>query len=277
MKKVRKADPRDGWYEIGPLSAQELLDHQVKNRPLNEAEAARIAQSIDHGHWEPNGESMVLDQQGRLLDGQTRCRGVVLANRPIVVYVVHGVASKVFDSIDQGRARTGAHIAAILGVKNYALASSVASWALHYDGAWTMQHFRVPNRDIRTWLQKNGPELEQTIEEMSTVAPAVRGRKTIWLPSVSTFTYFMTRRVSPANAKTFLLGVATGESLAAGSPMLALRNRLSGERADRFHQMAWFVIAWNAFTAGRKVQLVKHVPKKGGAGKGLPRFGEEAE
>lgn len=276
MKKVRKADPRDGWYEIGPSDAQELLDRQIKNRPLNEAEAVRISRTINDGHWEPNGESIVLEQQGRMIDGQTRCRAVVLANRPIVSFVVHGVPAKVFDSIDQGKARTGAHIAAILGVNNYALGASVAKWALSYEMGWAIKHVRNSNRDIRLWLQKYGAELDLALNEMSSLVPNTRGLKALGIPSVLTFTYLMTRRIDAEKAKEFYRGVAVGENLGAGSPLLALRNRIAGDKASRHHQMAWFVKTWNAFYDGRKVSLVKHVPKVGGGGDGLPRFGAEA-
>lgn len=276
MKKVGKPDPRDGWYEIGPSDAQALLENRIKNRPLSEHGAKVIAQSIENGFWEPNGETFILDQSGRLLDGQTRARGIVLANRPVVAYVVHGVQPKAFDSIDQGTARTAAHIAAIMGTKHYALAAAVAGWALKYETDWTINNIRIPNREIRVWLTKNSAECVVAIEEMAGFAP---NYQRAIIPSVLGFVYYMARRQNAKKAGMFVVGVASGESLGSGSPMLALRNRLasakaSGGKVNRHHAMSWAIKAWNAFLQDRKLGLIKHVVKKGGAGEGLPRIGE---
>ena len=70
MNRIRKADPRDGWYEIGPAEAQKFLECALPNRPLREFRAEAIAEEIKAGRWKANAEPLTLTFRG--LD---RCDG----------------------------------------------------------------------------------------------------------------------------------------------------------------------------------------------------------
>ena len=89
--------------EITPARARELLEGGHRNRPVSHRRVRTIAQAMTGGKYVLNGETIVLDVSGRLLDGRHRLLACVLANLPIASFVVEGIAAAVFPSLDQGQ------------------------------------------------------------------------------------------------------------------------------------------------------------------------------
>ena len=75
-------------------------------------------------------------------------------------------------------------------------------------------------------------------------------------------------------AEVFLEKVLSGEDMKAGHPALAFRNRIwrareTGERLTQYTQLAYFIIAWNAFKEDRQLHILQ-LPKKGLTPKTFP-------
>lgn len=275
MKLIRKSDQKDGWYSVDPKSAAELLENRSKNRPLSEPRAKRIADDITEGKYQANGEPLIFSPSGRLLDGQHRLRAILISGRSIETYVVHGVPDQAFDTMDTGKSRAGADIAAIAGRSNYAIVASVAAWAIkHETGTWrSMIKGQIRNWQIDDWLRKNGAEVEQRIEELRHGAD---GFAKLGSPASLVFVYMMAYREDPDAALRFMSGLASGTGLSSGSPVLFLRNRMLTERLDGHHRMALCILAWKAFRDGRKVGVLRwKSTKSGSGGTPMPMFGDE--
>lgn len=71
-----------GQYTVTPDTAQSLLDDHRKRRPLDEDLARSYARVMRAGEWRGDSE-LTITMDGRLNDGQHRCRAVVLSGRPI--------------------------------------------------------------------------------------------------------------------------------------------------------------------------------------------------
>ena len=91
---------------LTPAIAQALLDKNPNNRRLSEQRAMQLASAIRRGEWQLNGESVIIGEDGALLDGQHRCRAVVIAGISIPVLLVEEVESKAFTTIDIGEKRS---------------------------------------------------------------------------------------------------------------------------------------------------------------------------
>lgn len=91
---------------LTPALAQALLDKNPNNRRLSEHRASQLANAICRGEWQLNGESVIVAEDGSLLDGQHRCRAVVIAETAIPVILVEGVAAQAFTTIDIGEKRS---------------------------------------------------------------------------------------------------------------------------------------------------------------------------
>jgi len=275
MKMVRKPGPRDGWYEIGPGDAQEILDGKAPNRPLSEHRALRYASAMRAGQWAENGEPWIFDDRDSLLDAQTRARAVVLSGKTIVAYCIFGIPRRFFSTLDDGAKRTGADAASCAGVKNAVIAAAAARWLMRYETGSPADKRQTFSNKVITDKIRRTPDLEEA------VSAVVRTKTLISIipPSTIAFVYLMAHREDPRAADTFIEQLASGENLSSGDAVLVLRQRLLSLRgqthkAHEYEKLAWTIKAWNAHRAHRKLSLLKWVPKIGSKrAEAFPRFG----
>ena len=94
---------------LTPAHAEELLKtNYEKQRRLSVGYAATIARDIVNGKW--NGKlannAIIISDTGKLLDGQHRCKAVIIADKPIEIEVVRGMPEEWFNMIDGGKPRS---------------------------------------------------------------------------------------------------------------------------------------------------------------------------
>lgn len=90
--------------EITPAQAAKWLENSTNFRKLSQRRVDAIAAIIKKGDWDLNGETVKLNGDGTLKDGQHRLAAVVAANEPIRSVVVFGIATDMH--VDTGKART---------------------------------------------------------------------------------------------------------------------------------------------------------------------------
>jgi len=111
--------------------AQNLLDNNFENqRKLSIGRAKKYADEMLSNNWRFNGECITIDGEGRLINGQHRCKAVVLSDVSIPVLVVTGIENEAFKTMDQGFKRSTAQIFSMEGVKNSSL--TAASLTAYY-------------------------------------------------------------------------------------------------------------------------------------------------
>lgn len=94
---------------ITPEMAREMLEHNGQNRRINSNTVMRYAHLMKTNQWHSNGESISIDENGNLVNGQHRLLACIEANVPFCCVVVYGVKKQdsfVFDS-GQNRTRKG--------------------------------------------------------------------------------------------------------------------------------------------------------------------------
>ena len=98
--------------EIGPEEAAGILEHDYSgNRKVNGTWVVQLADMMRRGVFESmNGQTIVLHEDGDLLDGQHRLWAIVEsgATLPFQVATVGGDKRSVFETIDNGRVRKAA-------------------------------------------------------------------------------------------------------------------------------------------------------------------------
>lgn len=232
MRRIRKPDPRDGWYEIKT------------------------------GKFRENGETIILTDTGRMLDGQHRCRAVILAARSITTYVVFGVPESAFASLDQGLSRNGADLAALLGFKNYHTIASVARTAIRYaDGTLLSSGpaTSLPNQVLRPYFERNADKLALSV---AVVMKHRTDLQKIITMSHAAFLYYMLAPAHAARCEEFLESLATGANLARGDARLLFRSRmldLAGERHKLTQEvkLALLIKTWNAHYLHEKIGVLR--------------------
>jgi len=102
-----------------------LLNHNEKNRPLNQARCMKLAESIKRGEWQFNGDMIRFGKTGQLLDGQHRLQAIVIANQPVRSMVCFNLEDESFCTIDvDARPRNSSDV---LAIDNYAHYTTLAA------------------------------------------------------------------------------------------------------------------------------------------------------
>jgi hypothetical protein len=93
---------------VTPAMAKEWLGTDYLNRDYQENVASRWAREISAGEWQLNGQPIIFDADGSLLDGQHRLGGVIKADRAVDMLVVRGIDRRARPTIDKGSPRSSA-------------------------------------------------------------------------------------------------------------------------------------------------------------------------
>lgn len=109
---------------ITPEEAATLLGRNVRNRNVRIRVVNKYARDLMAGKFVLNGESVKVDENGRLLDGQHRCLACVETGLPFESVVVRGLPPEVQMTIDQGTKRT---VSDQLNMQGVAYAHGVAA------------------------------------------------------------------------------------------------------------------------------------------------------
>lgn len=90
---------------ITPVLAEEYLRHNTKNRQLRKNLVSFYAEQMRKGQWMLNGEAVIFNEQGTLVDGQHRLSAVIEADKGIDMLVVRNADKDSFATIDSGVSR----------------------------------------------------------------------------------------------------------------------------------------------------------------------------
>lgn len=90
---------------ITPAMAQELIDNSRCIKPLNSVDVDRLTRDFINDNFEFNGSTIVLDSDGRLIDGQTRLTACVQSGKSFKSYIVYGIDNNAKYIKDTGRSR----------------------------------------------------------------------------------------------------------------------------------------------------------------------------
>lgn len=90
---------------ISPEKARQILKTNKVNRNLNAGTVRAYAEDIKNGRWDTNTTSCIaISTKGELKDGQHRLNAIILANKPVQMWVCRGVGDNVV--FDCGRNRS---------------------------------------------------------------------------------------------------------------------------------------------------------------------------
>jgi hypothetical protein len=244
-----------------PKMAQKILDAGIVNwRKSKPFHVRDISDQLIRGEWELNGETIVLDAQGRCLDGLHRVRAIIRAGltdpkvwMPIVL--VTGVDNEKDKRIDCGIVRTLGEMLSGRGCSNVNILAGMA----RYDWNYTV-------RGIRTSMvaskSSTGREIlcEHVMDNLGmadSAAFVMKYKSPLVSSVVASFVHYIGSKVGGKSdlADQFLIGVVDGVGVRAGSGPDLLRRKFERDRRTfnarkTFDKLILTVKAWNNFVAG---------------------------
>lgn len=100
---------------LTPALAKELLEKSAKNRKVSQTRVNHYAKLITDGLWELTDQAVSLTKLGKMINGQHRSLAVLLANKPIPVWIHSGYDEAIYPKLDGGKNRTPADALSIHG------------------------------------------------------------------------------------------------------------------------------------------------------------------
>lgn len=287
--------------EITPEVARTMLQRKNINRSIRLSQLRRLKRALEHARWQINGETIIFDHEGRLVEGQHRLQAAVDLQQTIWALVVHGIDRERFKTMGQGSKRTAGDILGIQGVKNATSIAAALRWVYRYETGQMMN----PHPDI------TDDELTDTLPRHEAILQSIpfgRECQGITAPGLATALHYLFR-TGPAPqpqamrgrgrpgasvkdwtggdlmrrkgmADRFFRMLATGEDLQTGDPLLVLRRRIlqpKGARRSRYVlrdevKAPMIVHAWNlvVMEPGIKLKDVSRLAWHGRVGQKFP-------
>lgn len=209
---------------VTPEIAQGMLDKVPEHqRSLSEALVSAYAGEMRLHRWRENAETIKIDEDGNLLDGQHRLSAIVKSGESQYMLIARGVDAAVFGTIDVGRKRTPGDIFGIAGWENPAKAAAITRMinsCEHSHRNGTIGIRKLPPDQFLLYANKHRKEVEIGIDIMNEV------RKTMTPAASIGGALAYLHRFAEDAAREFTIQVVEGANLAGDSPALVLRNRL---------------------------------------------------
>lgn len=254
---------RSSVITITPEAAGQWLARGGTNRRLK-SHVDKIRDDILAGRWFLNGQAIILDRDGRVLDGQHRLRACVMAGLPIESVVVFNADPAGFDTIDTGAARSAADLISIDGTKNAALVAAATRILTWYDNHYEGDLNGFAGKLSSTLIRRNAAQYGKAgLYAIVSNIKARSGLARIFPVSPLSALIFVASREGYGDlAAKFLEDIETGANLPAGDAALALRNRVISAKArgERIMPQSMFGLmlkSWTAYVKNDPVKLVR--------------------
>lgn len=247
---------------ITPIKAEEWLNRNTHNRPLHNSLVSKYADEMKRKQWVLNGEAIIFDYNGVLLDGQHRLWACIESQSNFQSVVTRGVAPEGFVTIDTGSKRSNSDVLAIAGISTDLVKTlgAAATICISYQrgvikshGSGTRKDGNVSRTDVLNYVNKN-PKLQDWVSRAR--APTAKWKSAY--ASIIASVLYLGHVKYHEQAEEFLHGWLTGENLGSKSPILALINRLGTEkRIPKVIRIGLVAHAWNSFVEKKFLQILK--------------------
>jgi hypothetical protein len=266
--------------QMTPADAARLLENNTINRKLSRHRAAGFTAIIERGEWQFDGNPIKIADDGTVVDGQHRLRGIADADvESAPVLLITGLPASARKAVDCGKTRTFADYLEIEGVLNSQTMAAAVRGIWNYENgfySWEGGIFTRPAPSIpQLWeaYEKRRPELEEAVGRANQVIRVVHVARspvaTAWMVLGS----IECGRCSPAadDREDFYDQLTlrnAGPQSDGTMTFIRLMNKRGNAERDsgpgsvkysQTHQLALLFKAWNAYREGKPVDRLSWV------------------
>ena len=245
---------------ITPEMAEEWLKKNPNNRKLNRGRAIDYAEVLKRGEWELNGESIIFDEAGNLMDGQHRLLAVQISGIPMKAVVVNGVNRESMPTLNTGRRRSLGDNLRIMGVNLPTKTAAMLRWRFKIDqGPVWIRGSMYPTHPQALALLE---ELGGTVTHSMSIVYSRPNERLLGMMGPLTALHSIVYGRYRDRADAFFQQLTTGANMSAESPAFLLRDRLirekmKRERVEEWVRLAYAVKAWNAFIDRKPIRVLR--------------------
>lgn len=260
--------------EITPEVAEIMLRKKNINRSFRLPQLQKIKRALEQGRWEINGETIIFDEAGQLIEGQHRLKAVAETGIPIYALVVRGIDRERFKTMGQGAKRTVGDILGIQGEKNSRTLGAALRWVWRYEHDQMLNpHPNITDDELADYLAEH-PVLPESL-------PFGTRSHTLAAPGMVTALHYLCKRRDVGIANDFFWKFAEGEHLEQGDVILVLRNRFLRGLSKRTKEVLrdevkapTIINAWNIIRKQGYIKLsdAKRITWHGKLGQKFPKI-----
>lgn len=257
---------------ITPAKAQEYLNMSGGNRNISKAVVNSYAITMKSGKWLLNGEAIVFDLDGVLLNGHHRLHAVIKAGVPIQSFVTRGVEHESYTTFDCGRHRTVGQLIGMQGIKNYNAVASAVQLSYRLTNGYSLgetnssKHLGKTNSDLIAYFNT---DIELFIEA-GAFSTQIRCECPILDQSIVGGTFHYLVRVCGYQNETVkdFFSMVCSYSTCENQSLDTLRLRLLKNRGSKIERLsrtvlyAFVIKTWNAYVTGRTITCLRYNPEK---------------
>jgi hypothetical protein len=240
-----------GRYRITPDQARVWLDNKLHNRRVHQSKLRDYADAMKSGRWLYDGEPLIFDAEGKLMDGQHRLLACVEAGVPFETYCVFGIDREAMVVLDTGAMRSpGDTLDIMRGVDNAKMVAAALNWSWVYESGRSSQYVgkaQMP-RDLLLDYADKHPAIKDSL-------PYGYKAKKFLPPASATALHYLMAQKDQELADEFFSALVLGENLHTGEGMYVLRKRLQNDwgaklRMAPVYKCALTVKIWNDWRRG---------------------------
>jgi hypothetical protein len=261
--------------EITPDFARSALERKNINRTIRLSQIRKIIRTLEQDRWEINGETIIFDADGRLIEGQHRLKAVAETGITMWSMVVTGIDWEWFKTMGQGSKRNAGDILGIRGVKNARNLAAALRWVYRYENGMMLNpHPNITDDELADTLPDH-PGIEDSL-------PFGIQAHSVAAPGMVTALHYLCHKRNAGLANHFFHAFADGEDLSKGEPILVLRKRFVQELGKkrtayilRDEQKAPMIVkAWNIMrkTPQRLLKNASSIAWHGREGEEFPKI-----
>jgi hypothetical protein len=120
---------------ISPDYASFLLEGNTRNRKISRTHVKALASAMTDGRFKYNGDTLKVDRNGNLVDGQHRLEAIIESGTTQMMSVVSGLDPEVFHTIDQGKKRNTGDLLSVINSSrgNCNVMAAAAKWLVIFE------------------------------------------------------------------------------------------------------------------------------------------------
>lgn len=260
---------------ITPEIASAWMADRPVNRNVAQQSVTKIKSDIVEGRWVLNGETIKLDEMGRLIDGQHRLTAIAEAGVAVDSWVLFGAPSASMSTIDVGRVRSAGDMLKIDGVANSNAIASIVALVLKYQNFRNHKWNGIGVQISKAQVVQHYRDHQAKVDAAADLYIELK-RKLGVRTSYGAFAYLVAESPHGYELARFHEGLATGAGLATDDPRLVLRNQISAPAIPMHTEwrtqrdVAIFIKAYNKFLHGQSISRLTFgkddvMPTVGGA------------
>lgn len=209
---------------ITPTLAKELLAKARPNRYVDSTRLAAYATAMQEGKWFVTHQGIALDDEGFLVDGETRLRAVVQAGVPVRMQVTTGVDPEARSAMDKGRPRRLSDELTMAGVQNATLMIAYTN-AIAGLICGLRTGVRVKG-EFDAWMNVFGDDIKWAVTTFATAPDMFR---VAYLGAA----FALAHKTAPRKVNELALQVRDGEGLKRADVAYLLRRYVIERRGER--------------------------------------------